>query len=301
MMRKFIYTLLFTAGSLFSFSQKENCESKQHPMPVLSDSLKMIFQKNLVSAEKKFRNDSTNAEHIIWYGRRTAYLGDYKKAIDIYTNGIRLFPADARMYRHRGHRYLTLRCFDKAIEDLKKAVDLIKDQIDEIEPDGIPNARNMPTSTLHTNIWYHLGLAYYLKGEYRPALQAFEKCADLSDNDDMLVATLNWLNLTLHKLGRAKEADQRIKDIHAGMDLAENHDYLDILLLYKTGDESRLYEKTKNQETLSNATTGFGLGAYYLFAGKKEKARELFEKVVAGNQWASFGFIAAETELAQMK
>lgn len=300
-MRKLFLSGFLACGFLSVFAQKESCPDKPYPLPVLEDSIKKIFQANWVAAEKKYRNDSTNAEHIIWYGRRTAYLGDYRKAIEIYTRGIRLYPNDARMYRHRGHRYITLRCWDKAIDDLKKAADLIKDQIDEIEADGIPNARNIPTSTLHTNIWYHLGLAYYLKGEYRLALQAFEKCASLSENDDMLIATLNWLNITLRKLGRIKEADLRIKDIRAGMDIMENHDYLNILLLYKTGDVNQLVEKTEKQETLSNATTGFGVGAYYLLNGKKDKAKELFEKVVAGNQWASFGYIAAEAELANLK
>jgi len=33
----------------------------------------------------------------------------------------------------------------------------------------------------------------------------------------------------------------------------------------------------------------------------KGKAKDLFEKVLAGNQWSSFGYIAAEAELAKMK
>lgn len=300
-MRKFIYTTLFAFVSLVAFSQQENCEDRQHPMPVLSDSLKKDFQKNLISAEKKYKTDSSNSEHIIWYGRRLAYLGLYKEAIEIYTKGISRFPANARFYRHRGHRYITMRCFDKAIEDLKKATELINNEIDEIEADGIPNAMNIPTSTLHTNIWYHLGLAYYLKSEYRQALLAFEKCLDISDNDDMRVATLNWLNITLRKMGKNKEADERLKSLPGTIDLIESHDYYDILIMYKTGNEKNLVEKAQNQETLSNSTLGYALGTYYLLNGKKQKAREMFEKVVAGNQWSSFGFIAAEAELSGMK
>ncbi len=300
-MRKFIYTSLFVASSFAAFSQTENCEDKQHPMPVLSDSVKKDFLKHLSSAEKKYRTDNTNPEHIIWYGRRTAYIGNYKEAIEIYTKGISQFPANARFYRHRGHRYITLRCFDKAIADLKKATELIKDEIDEIEADGIPNAMNIPTGTMHTNIWYHLGLAYYLKAEYRLALLAFEKCLDISDNDDMRVATLNWLNITLRKLGKNKDVEERLKIVSGDMEIIENHDYYDILIMYKTGDETILVEKTQNQETLSNSTLGFALGTYYLLNGKKQKAKEMFEKVVAGNQWSSFGFIAAEAELARIK
>src|SRR6187401_2657200 len=300
-MRKLILPFLFIAISSFTFGQKQNCEDKQYPAPSLTDSLKKVFETNLRSAEKKYKTDSTNDEHIIWYGRRLAYLGYYKEAIVIYTKGIKLHPNNARFYRHRAHRYITLRCYDNAIVDLKKAIDLIKDQIDEIEENGIPNARDFPTSTLHTNIYYRLGLAYYLKGDNRQALLAWERCLDIADNDDMKVATLNWINITLRKMGRQKDADHHLLDVTKDMEIIENRDYYDILLMYQSGDDSKLVEKTKNQQTVSNATVGFGLATYYQLKGNKGKAKELFEKVVAGNQWSSFGYIAAEAELAKMK
>ena len=300
-MRKFILPLLFAAISSTAFAQKENCEDKQYPAPSLSDSLKKVHEANLKAAEKRYRADSTNDEQIIWYGRRLAYVGNYKDAISVYTKGINRHPDNARLYRHRAHRYITLRCYDNAIADLQKAVELTREQIDEIEPDGIPNEKNFPTSTLHTNIYYHLGLAYYLKGDNRQALLAWEKCLDIADNDDMKVATLNWLNLVLRKMGRQKDAEQHLKAVSKDMEIIENHDYYSILLMYKTNDESKLAEKTQNQETLSNATLGYALGTYYQLKGETNKARELFEKVVAGKQWSSFGYIAAETELVKMK
>ena len=300
-MRKFILSFLFAAIGTTSFGQKENCEDKQYPAPSLSDSIKKVYETNLRAAEKKYKVDSTNDEQIIWYGRRLAYMGNYKEAIAVYTKGINLHPNNPRFYRHRAHRYITLRCYDNAIADLKKAVELIGDQIDEIEADGIPNEKNFPTSTLHTNIYYHLGLAYYLKGDNRQALLAWEKCLDISDNDDMKVATLNWLNIVLRKMGRQKDAEQHLKEVTKEMEIIENHDYYDILVMYKTNDDSKLAEKTQNQETLSNATLGFALGTYYQLKGEKNKAKEIFEKVVAGKQWNSFGYIAAGTELEKMK
>ncbi|HWN88457.1 MAG TPA: tetratricopeptide repeat protein [Chitinophagaceae bacterium] len=300
-MRKFILPFLFAAISNMSVAQKQHCENKQYPAPAITDSLKKVFEANLRSAEKKYKADSLNDEQIIWYGRRLAYLGNYNEAIAIFTKGINLHPGNARFYRHRAHRYITLRCYDNAIADLKKAIDLIKDQIDEIEEDGIPNARNFPTSTLHTNIYYHLGLAYYLKGDNKQALLAWEKCLDISDNDDMKVATLNWLNIVLRKMGRQKDAELHLKEVTGEMEIIENRDYYDILLMYKSGDDGKLVEKTQHQQTISNATLSFALGTYYQLKGDKGKARELFEKVVAGNQWSSFGYIAAESELAKMK
>ena len=299
-MRKIILPILFVTISNLVFSQKD-CTGKSYPAPSLSDSVRRSFEANLRSAEKKYQADSTNDEHIIWYGRRLAYLGKYKEAIEIYTKGIQINPDNARFYRHRGHRYITLRCYDNAIADLKKAAELTRDQVDEIEADGIPNEKNIPTSTLQTNIYYHLGLAHFLKGDNRQALLAWEKCLDISDNDDMKVATLNWLNVVLRKMGRQKDADQHLSEVKANMEIIENRDYFDILFMYKNGNDSKLVDKTQNQESLSNATLGYALGVYYQFKGDREKAKQLFEKVVAGKQWSSFGFIAAEVELLRMK
>ena len=110
-------------------------------------------------AKRNFEQAPGSADALIWYGRRTAYLGQYRDAIEIFTRGIERFPQDARIYRHRGHRYISLREFDKAIEDFERAAALIAGTEDTIEPDGMPNPQNIPVSSLHTNIWYHLGLA----------------------------------------------------------------------------------------------------------------------------------------------
>jgi len=300
-MRKLIlssFLFLVICGNAIA---QQNCEDKQHPPPVFTDSLQKVFDENLASSYSKYQNDSTNAEHIVWYGRRTAYLGNYKEAIDIYTRGIQLFPKDARFLRHRAHRFITLRCFDKAITDLEKATEMIRGKTDEIEADGLPNTLNIPTTTLHSNIWYHLGLAYYLKGDNQKALSAYEQCMLVADNNDTYVATLNWLYITLRKLGKDPEAEQKLQNMDPDIQVIENKDYLDILLMYKRNKESLLVEKTKSQQNLGSATLGYALGNYYLLKRQKEKAREIFRSVIKGNQWASFGFIAAETELERMK
>lgn len=279
---------------------QQDCIEIAYPLPKLSDSIKRAFEKNYTEARQRFINDSLNAENIIWFGRRAAYLGNYKEAIRVFSYGDSLYPNDARFKRHRGHRYITLRCIDLAIADLSKAAALIKDREDEIEADGLPNARNIPTSTLHSNIWYHLGLAHYLKGDYQNALVAYENALKVSDNNDMYVATMNWLYVTLRKLGRNTEAKERLKNISSDMELIENKDYLEILLMYKNDDESSLLAKTNTQETLSNATLGYGLGNYYLEKGNRKKAKEIFQKVYSGPQWSSFGYIAAEKELEKL-
>ena len=82
----------------------------------------------LAEAQAAWDKDRNDADALIWVGRRTAYLGGYREAIEIFSDGIARHPADARMFRHRGHRYLTVREIDKSIADFEKAVDLIRDR-----------------------------------------------------------------------------------------------------------------------------------------------------------------------------
>jgi len=53
-------------------------------VPVLSDDVRDRYEKNLINAKAAYAADSNNVDAIIWLGRRTAYLGEYRAAIDIY-------------------------------------------------------------------------------------------------------------------------------------------------------------------------------------------------------------------------
>ena len=88
------------------------------------------------------------------------------------------------MYRHRGHRYITIREIDRAITDYEIAVELIKGKTDTIEPDGAPNPAGIPVTSRHGNIYYHLGLAYYLKHDFENSLSIYRIGQALDLNDD---------------------------------------------------------------------------------------------------------------------
>jgi tetratricopeptide (TPR) repeat protein len=102
------------------------------PLPPITMSAEVLAQreKELATAKANYEKEPT-ADNIIWLGRRTAYLGRYREAIDIFTQGIAKWPQDARLYRHRGHRYISIRDFDKAIADFKVAESLTRGK-----PDG---------------------------------------------------------------------------------------------------------------------------------------------------------------------
>ena len=267
--------------------------------PSLDSETKKQYEANLDTAQSNYENNPNNAENIIWYGRRTAYLGNYQKAIAIYSRGIKQHPQNAQLYRHRGHRYITTRQFDKAVTDLKKATELIYGQKDTIEADGLPNDQNEPRSTLHTNIWYHLGLAHYLNGNFAKARNAYEECLRASTNDDMLVATSYWLYMTLRRSGMDNLAGDVLEPISEQMSIIENDSYHQLLLVFKGVFNAEMIQGNLNSsDTVSNATIGYGLGNWHYINGRKDRAKEFFQKVYEGAQWNAFGYIAAETDLA---
>ncbi len=264
-----------------------------------ADAVRQRNEENLAAAKAAYDKNTASADAIIWLGRRTAYLGRFRDAIAIFSQGIERHPADARMYRHRGHRYITVRDLDRAIADLTRAAALVKDRPDEVEPDGQPNARNIPTSTLNTNIHYHLGLAHYLKGEFDAALKAYRDCLRYSKNADMQVATSHWLYMTLRRLERPDEAAAVLAPISANLDIIENGSYHKLLMLYKgTETEAHLLS---SQSGLDAVTIGYGVGNWHYYNGRREQARKIFASIVESNvsQWPAFGYLAAEAELAR--
>jgi len=258
---------------------------------------------NLTVAQKNF-DANPSEENYIWLGRRLAYLTRYNEAIKIFTEGIEKFPDSYRLYRHRGHRYVSQRKFDAAIADFNKAAELMKGAPLEIEPDGQPNKLNKPLSNTQFNVWYHLGLAHYLKGEFDDAEKAYLECMKVSDNDDLITATVDWLYMTYRRNGKTEEAKKLLEQITDSMTIIENDSYLKRLLLYKgiLPVDSVLNVSPSNADVdLALATQGYGVGNWYLYNGDTARAKEIFEKVVAGKHFAAFGFVAAEADLARMK
>ncbi len=251
-------------------------------------------------AESFYNDNPDNPDAIIWKGRRIAYLGDFKKAIEIFTEGIKKFPEDARMYRHRGHRYISIRLIDNAISDFEIAAKLIEGTEDVVEPDGTPNIRNIPVSSLHTNIWYHLGLAYYLKGDMEKALYGFQNSLDASTNPDMHVASANWVYMIYRRMNNKEEAEKVLIPINKDMDVFENMAYHQLLLFYKGLITEQELKGDEQSVEYMNDAIAYGVGNWYYYNGDKEKAKEIYSKLIDNGVWAGFACLAAEADLFRM-
>ncbi len=172
---------------------------------------------------------------------------------------------------------------------------------DRVEPDGLPNAAGVPTSTLKTNLWYHLGLVRYLLGDFPRAVEAFRSCSALAANQDMRVAAEYWLYLALTRSGRSAEASVLLDNLPTDSDLLENLDYLHLLQLF-AGERTRdslVGDARAEGGNVASATVLYGVSMHDFLAGGQEDAGRLWREIHAAPAWAAFGAIAAEAELAR--
>lgn len=268
----------------------------------LSDAVRARYDSQLTEAKRAFDNTPTNPDSIIWYARRLAYPGKIREAIAVYTDGIAVHPDDPWMYRHRGHRYISVREFDNAITDLERAAALVEGKPDIVEPDGQPNAANQPIGTLHSNINYHLALAYYLKGDYEKALPVYRRELETASNDDRRVSIAHWLYMSLRRLGRDAEASEVAAQFTPQMNVIENGTYHDLMLMYRglKSPDSVLAVSPTGEMSVTDATAAYGIANWHHYNGRRDVAEGIWRRIIAGGQWGAFGYIAAETELARM-
>jgi tetratricopeptide (TPR) repeat protein len=245
---------------------------------------------DIAKAAAEVAAEPNNIERLLTLAKTQSAVWRYHDAIDTYSRALKVAPDDARLYRHRGHRYISVRRFDQAVADLKRAAQL--------------NDRDF-------DIWYHLGLAHYLRGEFADALTAYEKChavaererdaatPDKEGRDDALIAISDWLYMTHRRLNKPADAARILEKINPESKVKENKSYFDRLLFYK--GLKKVDELLNMQEAtdLEIATVGYGLGNWHLYSGNRAKADEYFRRIVSGKFWPAFGFIAAEVELAR--
>ena len=271
--------------------------------PRLDTAAQRRMQEQLAEAREAAAARPNDPDALIWVGRRLGYLSRFNEAIDVFSDGIRRWPNDARFYRHRGHRYISIRKLDAAIADLEKASQLSAGKPDEVEPDGQPNARNTPIGSLQSNIWYHLALAYYLKGDWNNAIRASRAGIAVSTNPDRLVSQTHWLYMALRRAGRTAEAAAALAPIRDDFDIIENGSYYRLVQLYKTGIPATVVDSILGAGVVnpSDASFAYGVANWVLYNGDTTRAVRAFNQLMSGGSWASFGFIAAEADVANLR
>lgn len=271
------------------------------PVREFTEEERQKLQVNLDSAKARASKYPDSLDLIIWHGRRLAYLDHHFEAIQVYSDGLIKFPLSHRLRRHRGHRYITTRQINRAIEDFELAAFNSTNKENQIEPDGIPNDQNKALGNDFFNIYYHFGLAHYINGRFDKAVSAYTKCMVYSDNNDLKVATSYWLYMSALRIGNDELAQQVLEEISSKMKMVENDAYLELLLLFK-GEKSEgdLIALATDEDGQLDPTVAYGIGNWYLQNGRIDDARNLFWKTLESPTWWAFGYIATEADINNM-
>ena len=99
---------------------------------------------------------------------------------------------------------------------------------------------------------------------------------------------------------RAGDAAKVLGPIVRGVKVKDGQQYYDRLVLYK-GAKKPEELLAPGRDPVSEATLACGVANWHLYNGRKDEAKALFRKIIAGPNWMPFGFIAAEAELERMR
>jgi tetratricopeptide (TPR) repeat protein len=221
----------------------------------------------------------------------------FSESIPLYTRGLGDFPSDVRFPRFRGHRFISIRRFDPAIVDLKLAATLAPASFD---------------------VSYHLALAHYLRGDFSHAAREYQRCLAMASeprpaflkgmppdwrscyalDDDSRVALTEWAWRALRRSSNPAAAAKLLATIHPKLNVKDNKSYLRTLLLYQ-GAHAEADALAPPLDGNAEPTILYGAGLWHWLEGRKEQACAAWTRAVAGPNWAAFGFIAAEVELAR--
>ena len=189
-------------------------------------------------------------------GHALAKVSMMREAEECYAMAISCDPFNWEYYRHRAHRFLSCWRFEDAAADFVIA------------------SRLNPNDW---NVFYHLGLSYFLLRDYAKAAKAYARCYELTDADPELIAVTDWYYMTLKRLGNDEEAAKILARITDHMNPGENTAYYARLLMYKglKKPEELLSTDPEEVTALELITMGFGIANYFLQNGQPDKAYDL--------------------------
>ena len=234
------------------------------------------------SARAALEANPRNITHIIDLGVAQSGARQFREAIATFTRGLEIEPDNALLLRWRGHRYLSVREFDRAFADLTRggAID----------------------STIY-GIWYHLGVVQYLRGDFAEAAASFAKAQPIAPDAGELAGSTDWLWMSLSRAGRGAEAGSmlnRMLDRRPDSKPVTNA-YTRRLQLYRGEIGPEGVVTPADTDEVQVATLAYGLGNWYLVRGDKAQARKWFERSIQSGGWPGFGFIVSEVELRRLR
>lgn len=199
----------------------------------------------------RYQNVHQSASAEFFKGLMSQKEKDYSKAIEHYSNAIKLNPETVETYNNRGIAYSDTCAYDRAIEDLNKAI--------ELNPND-------------AEFYNNRGIAYRSKGKVHLAIEDYNKAIDLDPRD---VEFYNNRGIAYYKKG---DVDRAIADYNKA--IALNPDYIEAYnnrgIAYNFNDEPERAVKDFNKAIEVNpefALAYYIRGATWLRLRKWDNAR----------------------------
>ena len=224
--------------------------------------------------------DPRNIDKIIALGVAQSGVRQFREAIRTFSRGIWIAPRNALLYRWRGHRYLSVREFDRALADFDKGARL--------------------DSAVYC-IWYHLGVLRFLRGQFAQAASEFARARPLAPNAGELAGSYVWGWMSLQRAGRGGDAAALLATMPDSVPRAAANAYAQRLRLYQGQIRPDQLFTPADTADVQVATLSFGLGNWYLIRGDTARAREYFQRSVKSGGWPAFGFMASEADLRRLR
>ena len=229
-------------------------------------------------AEAALGADPRNVDRIIALGVAQSGARQFREAIATFTKGLEIAPNNAMLYRWRGHRYLSVREFDKAYDDL---------------------TRGLAIDSTNYGILYHLGIVNFVRGNFARAAELFAKAQPRAPDAGELAGSTDWLWMSLSRAGRTNEAAAMLA--RRPDSLKVNNAYTQRLRLYRGEIGPGQVITAADTADVQAATLAFGIGNWYLVRGDTATARTWFDRSVKSGGWPGFGFILSEVELRRLR
>ena len=222
----------------------------------------------IARAESALAADPRNVVKIIQLGVAQSGARQFREAIETFTRGLAIAPENPMLYRWRGHRYLSVREFERAMDDLTRG--------------------NRLDSTNY-GVLYHLGIVRFARGDFAGAAPDAGELAGATD----------WLWMSLSRAGKSAQA-QAMLDRRPDS-LPTTNAYGARLRLYRGVIGPDEVFTAADTGDVAVATLSFGVGNWFLVRGDSTRAREWFERSVRSGGWPAFGFIMSEIELRRVR
>lgn len=204
----------------------------------------------------------------------------YYEASEVFSEILMIEPFNVRVLCHRGHVYIGLRAYRQAAADFEMAL-----RIDPTDWDCL----------------YHIGLCYYLLGDYETAESYYARCYAASKSEEDYTAVSDWYWLTLMHLDKKDAASVVLAPVKPDWDYGENEAYFKRLLVYKglsSAEETLVL--ARKCESHEFCTYAYGI-AYYMWKvlGQTDEAQALMAEIASadGPQWGGFAVQAAQAAM----